>query len=275
MIKKEAVKIAVLGVNGRMGRAIIEALLADGHFKLVGAGVKPNSPFVGQDVGVFIGRPDIGVVANPDLPALFHAADVVIDFTIAATAISHARLAAKHKAALVLGTTGLSEDQEAGMARFAGETPIIYSSTMSLALNVMLALTEKTAALLGEDYDIEILDFAHAKKMDAPSGTAQALGKAAAKGRGDLPLSDLAEGGNFGRMAPRQKGAIGFASMRGGNGAGEHRISFAGENEILEISHRANNQKQAALGALRAARWAANAHAGLFSMRDVLGIGHL
>jgi 4-hydroxy-tetrahydrodipicolinate reductase len=274
MTEQPPIKLAVLGASGRMGREVLKAALADKRFEVKAAAVRSGNPFVGQDIGMLAGLPEQGKIITDNLPEVFDGAHVAIDFTNAAAAINHARLAAKHRTALILGATGLNPDQEAGVLRFAGEVPVIRAETLSLGVTVLTAVVKKLAALLGPEFDIEISDFCHRDKMEAPSGVALALGRAAAEGR-DGKLEILAEGMNFGRLAPREEGRIGFSSLRGGDVVGDHTVHFAGPGERLELIHRAGDASVYALGALRGARWAVHASPGIYSMRDVLGIADL
>jgi len=272
-MKDRALEIGVLGANGRMGRAVLAAALTHDDIRLVAAAVRAGSAFVGQDVGLLAGLPPAGIETVAEPAEIFAAARCVIDFTMPAAVLPHVRAAAEAGTPLVIGTTGLSPDQEEAMRRFAGQVPVIHAANMSVGVNVLQALTEKAAAVLGPDYDIEIAEMHHRHKLDAPSGTALALGRAAAAGRGD-ELDALAEGLDFGRVAPRESGRIGFSALRG-EVIGEHSVYFAGPGERLELTHRAGDRLLFARGALTAARWLVNQPPGLYSMRDVLGLSAL
>lgn len=252
------VKIGVLGCTGRVGKLIVQELQAR-HFgpgvSLAGGTVRPGLP---KDA-------DFPVMDAPD--DLFEMADVLIDFTRPEATAKHVWLAAKHRKPLVVGTTGLNAEQEQEIRDAARETPIVYAANMSIGVNLLLALVEQAAARLGPEWDIEIAETHHRHKVDAPSGTALALGKAAASGRG-IELAPVTD-----RTGERKPGAIGFAVQRGGDVIGEHMVTFYAEGERLELGHRASNRALFAKGAIRAALWAQDQPPGLYAMRDVLDLG--
>src|SRR5229473_768022 len=246
------IRVGITGCGGRMGRMLAAEVLASTGLKLAGGG-------------------PLGLAASADTGALFAAADVVIDFTTPVAAAVHAALAAKHGKAFVLGTTGLDDAQTKAVEAAAKRVPIVWAPNMSPAVTLLMGLVEEAARRLGEDYDIEVLEMHHHHKVDAPSGTALALGRAAAEGRG----VDLAPRGprvRDGHTGPRKAGDIGFASLRGGDVVGDHTVIFAGEGERLELTHRAQSRRLFARGALRAARWVAGKPPGLYGMKDVLGL---
>ncbi len=209
----------------------------------------------------FAGGIDIG----DDASILFDNADVVIDFSVPDATITHARLAAHSGTALVIGTTGLSEKQEQQVAEAATKTAIVYAANMSVGVNMLMALVEQAAKRLGNDWDIEIFETHHNQKIDSPSGTALALGKAARKGRG---------GGNFvtDRNGKRNEGDIGYAVQRGGDVVGEHDVTFFSQGERIVLGHKATDRRLFAQGAMRAARWVNDKAPGLYSMKDVLDL---
>ena len=244
------VSVAIAGCNGRMGRALIEAASGDKRFSVTGSTTRG------------------GVTAS----AAGANADVWIDFTTPdATVAALDALAAAKVTAAIIGTTGLSPEQEARVAWHAKRIAIVRSGNFSLGVNLLEALVEETASKLGVDWDIEIFEAHHRRKVDAPSGTALMLGEAAARGRG-MTLNDARLTPNDGVTGPRREGGIGFASLRAGGIVGEHQVSFAAEREVLTLSHRALDRRLFADGALAAALWAAGKPAGLYSMRDVLGL---
>jgi 4-hydroxy-tetrahydrodipicolinate reductase len=195
----------------------------------------------------------------------------VIDFTAPAATLAHADLAAKFGTALIVGTTGLPASAKAKLKTSAKKTVIVQAPNMSTGVNVLLALTEKLAGVLADDYDIEIVEMHHRHKVDAPSGTALGLGEAAAKGRG-VALEKVARRSRDGQVGARPKGEIGFATLRGGDVVGDHTVIFAADGERIEITHKASSREVFARGAVRAAMWAKKKKAGLYSMRDVLGL---
>jgi len=266
-----AIRIGIVGVAGRMGRMLVEEVGATAGAVLAAALERPGHEAVGQDAGALAGLKPLGVKIGADPAAVFKASDVVIDFTAPKATVMHAELAAASKTALVIGTTGI-EGGDAERIRAAGRAvPIVWAPNMSLGVNLMMALTERVAKAFGSDYDIEILEMHHRHKVDAPSGTALGLGEAAARGRG-VELGKVSERGRDGITGARKKGAIGFASLRGGDVVGDHYVMFAGEGERLELVHKASSRKIYSRGALRAALWVKGRKPGVYDMADVLGI---
>jgi 4-hydroxy-tetrahydrodipicolinate reductase len=264
-------KIGIVGCAGRMGRMLMEAVLAAEGCELAGGTERPGSENVGRDLGDLLGRGSLGVVVGSDPGALIAASDAVIDFTAPAATVSHAMLAAAAKTVLVVGTTGLSKDDEAQLAKAADSTAIVYAPNFSVGVNLLMALTERAAAILGDDYDIEIVEMHHRHKVDAPSGTALGLGRAAAKGRA-VALDSVWCKSRDGHTGARPRGEIGFATLRGGDVVGDHTVMFAADGERVELTHKASSRAVFAKGAVRAARWAHGKPAGLHTMRDVLGL---
>jgi 4-hydroxy-tetrahydrodipicolinate reductase len=253
-----AIKIGIAGVTGRMGQLLVEEVRAAGA-ALVG--------------GISRGKvPPSGVAQFPDIAALAAASDVVIDFTNAATAQPYAAAMAKSGKAWVLGTSGLSDADEAVVTEAAQRIPVVYASNFSAGVNLVLALAERMGAALPADaYDAEIMEMHHRQKVDAPSGTAVGMGRAVAKGRG-VALSDVMESGRDGHTGARKTGAIGFAALRGGQVVGEHTLIFAAATEHIALTHRAFDRRAFATGAVRAALWVVGKPARLYSMMDVLGM---
>jgi len=266
-----ATRIGVAGVGGRMGRLVVEAVARTKGAALAGGTVRPGSPLYGQDVGRLAGLAPLGMPAIDDAVTLFGHADVVIDFTHPDSVAVHLAAATASGKPLVLGTSGLSPEQEGAVAAAARSVPIVFAANFAPAVNVMLGLVRDAAAALGPDYDIEIVEMHHRQKIDAPSGTAIALGRAAAEARG-VRLEEVMESGRHGRTGRRAVGAIGFASLRGGQVVGEHSVIFAGAVEHITIAHRSFDRRIYADGAVRAALWVVGRKPGLYGMLDVLGM---
>jgi 4-hydroxy-tetrahydrodipicolinate reductase len=266
------IRIGVAGAAGRMGRMLVaEAHALPGCVVAAGSEAPGNSA-IGKDVGELAGVGALGVALTGDAAALFAAADVVLDFTSPGATVRHAELAGQTRKALVAGTTGLKPDQEQTIAEAAKAAAIVRAANFSLGVNLLLALVERAAAVLGPDaYDIEIVEMHHRHKVDAPSGTALALGGAAAKGRG-VQLADTAVRGRDGVTGARKSGTIGFAALRGGDVAGDHMVVFAADGERIELGHRASSRQVFVRGAVAAARWVAGRKPGLYTMKDVLGL---
>ncbi len=268
-------RLGVVGAGGRMGRMIIRQLAEEAAtgVTLVGAVDRPEAPGLGLDAALMAGcGQPIGVRVGDDPVPLFADADAVIDFTSPAATVAHARLAAQGKTVHVVGTTGLADADEDALGLAARHCPVVYAPNMSVGVTLLLALVETVAAALpAEDFDIEIQEMHHRHKVDAPSGTALGLGRAAAAGR-NTGLEAVRTLSRVGQTGERETGTIGFATSRGGAVVGDHTVVFAGDYERVELVHKAADRKAFAAGALRAARWAYGKPPGLYSMRDVLGI---
>jgi 4-hydroxy-tetrahydrodipicolinate reductase len=264
-------RIGVVGCGGRMGRMLIAEIAAAAGCAVAGGAEAPGSAAIGHDIGELAGIGTLGLTVGSDRAALFAAADVVIDFTVPGASVAHAALAASLGRALVIGTTGLDAAQTQAVKQAAQQAPIMWAPNMSLAVTLLADLVETVARRLGPDYDIEILEMHHRDKVDAPSGTALALGRAAAAGRG-IDLDSVAQRVRDGHTGARRRGDIGFATLRGGDVAGEHIVTFAANGERLELSHRATSRQVFARGAVSAARWVAGQKPGLYDMKDVLGL---
>ncbi|PWC30163.1 4-hydroxy-tetrahydrodipicolinate reductase [Teichococcus aestuarii] len=243
-------RIGIAGLSGRMGTLLTEEVAAAGATLAGGTGR-------GDDAG-----------------ALFAQSQVVIDFTNAATAETHAALAARHGKPLILGSSGLSAAQEAAVAAAAESVPVVYAANFSPGVALLFAMAERMAAALPpEQYDAEIVEMHHRQKVDAPSGTAIGLGRAVARGRGKTLEEVGMESGRDGHTGPRATGPIGFAALRGGQVVGEHTLLFAAGSEHIALTHRSFDRRVYATGAVRAALWAARQPAGLYDMKHVLGMG--
>ncbi len=264
-------RIGVAGVAGRMGRLLADEIAKAPGAALAGGTVRRQSGHYGEDVGRLAGREPLGLPATDSPATLFGHADVVIDFTTPDALAAHLEAATGSGKALVLGTSGLYAEQERAVAEAATRVPIVYAANFAPAVNVMLGLVRQAAAALGPDYDIEIVEMHHRQKIDAPSGTAIALGRAAAEGRG-IDLEANTESGRHGHTGRRKDGAIGFAALRGGQVVGEHEVIFAGSTEHITIGHRSFERRIYAQGAVRAALWLAGRRPGLYGMLDVLGM---
>ena len=264
-------KIGVVGCAGRMGQMLVREIAATPGCTLAGGTERVGGPALGKDIGTLAGIDALGVVAIDDAATLFAEADAVIDFTSPDATVRHAALAAQSQTVLVVGTTGISPTQQEAIAQAATHTPIVQSPNMSLGVNLLLALVEQVGRALGDDYDIDILEMHHRNKVDAPSGTALGLGRAAAAGRG-VALEDVWQKVRDGHTGVRPRGEIGFATLRGGDVIGDHTVVFAGDGERIELTHKASGRQIYAKGAVRAAQWANDKTPGLYSMKDVLGM---
>jgi len=265
-------RVMVAGAGGRMGRTLIKAIAETPGLALSGALEDAKSPLLGQDSGQLSGLGNNGIALTADAKDLIAKADGVIDFTVPKASVALAALTAGK--VHIIGTTGHSADEEAKVKDAAKSATIVKSGNMSLGVNLLAALTKRVAKTLGEEFDIEIFEMHHSKKIDAPSGTALLLGRSAAEGRG-IDLAKRSHRGRDGETGARAIGNIGFASLRGGSVVGEHSVIFAGPAERVELIHRAEDRMIFARGALKAALWARGQKPGLYSMMDVLGLGDM
>jgi len=253
-----------------MGRMVIQEVLATDGCHLAGGTEAPGGP-AGQDLGTLVGAEPAGVVVSEDPADLFANSDAVIDFTVPAATRIFAAAASSSGTCYVVGTTGLSAEDQAAIDAASARAPIVQAPNFSVGVNLLFALTKQVAATLGPDYDIEILEMHHRHKVDAPSGTALELGEAAAAGR-QVALDSVARTAREGHTGPRAAGEIGFATLRGGGVIGDHTAIFANEVERLELTHKAGSRGIFAGGAVRAAVWLQGKDPGLYSMADVLGL---
>jgi 4-hydroxy-tetrahydrodipicolinate reductase len=267
-----SMRLIVAGAGGRMGRTLVKAIADSPGVTLVGAIDAPGSAVIGRDAGELAGLGPDGVKVAADPAPLLETADGLIDFTIPAATVALAELAARRGLVHVIGTTGLSGDNEKLIETAAQRAVIVKSGNMSLGVNLLAALVRRVARTLDQEFDIEILEMHHNRKIDAPSGTALMFGRAAAEGR-NVDLATRSERGRDGLTGARKSGNIGFASLRGGTVVGDHTVVFAGPAERIELSHKAEDRMIFARGAIKAALWAQGRKPGLYSMADVLGLG--
>jgi 4-hydroxy-tetrahydrodipicolinate reductase len=260
-------RVAVAGASGRMGRMLVEAVVASADLELGGAFDVAGSALIGEDATAFLGRPS-GVIVVADPRAALAGADVLIDFTRPEGTLAHLALCRELGVSAVVGTTGFDAAQKAEIAAHAEHVAIVMAPNMSVGVNVVLELLDVAARALAEGYDVEIVEAHHRHKIDAPSGTALKMGEvvAAAQGRS---LESVAA---YDRNGLRRPGTIGFASVRGGDIVGDHTVLFAGPGERIEITHRSSSRATYAEGSLRAARFLAGRRSGLFGMEQVLGL---
>ncbi len=269
--KAIALKVGIIGCAGRMGQMLVRTVAANDRCLVVGGSEQPRSAAVGRDLGLVAGIDALGVSVTDDPADLFTQADAVLEFTSPAATVQHVELAAKKKKIHVIGTTGFEPPQMAVLHRAGKQTAIVLAPNMSVGLNLLLRMVEQMAHALDADWDIEILEMHHRHKVDAPSGTALALGRAAAAGRG-ADLDHVAKRVRDGVTGARRRGDIGFAVLRGGDVVSDHRVIFASDGERVELTHIATSREIYARGALRAALWAQGRPPGFYSMADVLGL---
>jgi len=262
-------KIGIIGITGRMGQSVAKAVLANDLNDISAGLVRLGSNLVGQDLGKIIGGENLGVNATDNLEELIKNSDVVIDFSNPDLSMQAAGLSSKHNKILVCGTTGLSDEQKLQLKHYAQNCVIVWSSNMSIGINLLMNLAEQVAKILHSDYDVEIFEMHHKNKVDAPSGTALSLGEAVARGR-NLNFGEVCRKTREGIVGKRAENEIGFCALRGGDVIGDHSVIFAGNGERVELVHKASNRDIYAVGAIRAAIWAEGKASGLYNMQNVL-----
>jgi len=264
-------RIAISGVSGRMGRALVEGCHQGQGMRLGAALDRAGSPAIGSDAGEVSGLGRVGVAVGEDLGALLGQFDVLVDFTRPEASLGYLEICRKAGKKLVIGTTGFDAAGKAAITAAAKDIAIVFAPNMSVGVNLCLKLLDTAARVLGEEVDIEIIEAHHRHKVDAPSGTALRMGEVVAQALG-RDLKDCAVYGREGVTGERPRSTIGFATVRGGDIVGDHTVLFAGLGERVEITHKASSRMTFAQGALRAALWLQNHKSGLYDMQDVLGL---
>lgn len=265
-------RIAIHGAAGRMGRAVIQTALATAGAKLVAAVDRRDNEELGEDVGAVVGLGPVGVAVGHVIDPVTEPFEVLIDFSQPEGTLAALEICRANKRAIVIGTTGFTPQQRATIAAAAQEIPVCTAANFSIGVNVVLGLLGDATRLLGDGYDVEIVEAHHRHKNDAPSGTALAMGEEVAHALG-VNLKESAVYGREGQNGPRNKKTIGFATIRGGDVVGDHTVMFLGEGERVEITHKATSRLNFAQGAVRAACWLAGRKPGLYTMQDVLAGG--
>ena len=264
-------RVAVVGAVGRMGRMLVEAVATDEQCRLGAAIVKPGNNLLGVDAGDLVGVGPLSVALTDNLAAVVSNFDVLIDFTTPELTMQNVELCRQHGKGIVIGTTGLSNDQKTELTKAAKDTAIVFAPNMSIGVNLVFKLLEMAAKVLGDDADIEVIDVHHRHKVDSPSGTALKMGELVADTLG-RDLQKCAVYGREGYTGPRKREAIGFATVRAGDVIGDHTVLFACEGERVEVTHKASSRVIYARGSLRAVRFVSDKQSGLFDMQDVLGL---
>lgn len=271
MTGADNVRVVITGASGRMGRMLVRAVTEAKGMALVGATERPGSEFLGRDAGELAGIETLALRLTESIENC-HEADVVIDFTAPKATLEHARFAAQNGMRMVVGTTGFKAEQLVELKATLADTPTVMAANYSVGVNLALNLVKQAAEVLGPDYDAEIYEAHHKHKVDAPSGTALAIGRSLAEGRG-VDLEKMAVYAREGITGARKTGMIGFAVVRGGSIVGDHKAMFISDEERVEISHVAVDRMVFARGAARAAAWLKSRKTGWYDMRDVLGLG--
>ncbi len=266
-----SLRIGITGAAGRMGRTLVQAIDASEGLQLGAAVERPDSTLLGADAGELAGTGSLAVAVSGDINAVVDDIDVLVDFSLPAATLNNLAACRAAGRAIVIGTTGFTDTEEASISEAATAVPVCKASNFSTGVNLCFKLLETAAAILGEDSDIEIYEAHHRHKVDAPSGTALSMGKVVADALG-RDLSRVAVYGREGQTGARDRDTIGFATVRAGDIVGDHTVTFAAEGERVEISHKASSRMAFARGALRAAAWLGKREPGLYDMQDVLGL---
>ena len=264
------IKVAVMGVFGRMGRSISSMLFSDDQIEIVGATEIIGHEIIGEDISKIIGCKEMGVQISDNVEEAAEKAEILVDFTNPETTISNIEYAGENNKAMVIGTTGFDKKQEKLLNQLAVEIPCVISPNMSVGINIMFEISKQVSGLLGDSYDVEIVEAHHKNKVDSPSGTAIGLGKAVAEGLG-VNFEEKAVFERFGNIGQREEGSIGIQTLRGGDVVGDHSVFFLGDGERVELTHRASSRNNFSVGVLRAVKWLSGKERGIYSMKDVLG----
>lgn len=270
----DAIRVAVAGAGGRMGRTLIAAVHATEGLRVTAATEHRDSALVGVDAGDLVGIGTIGAPVRPDLDEVLADFDVLIDFTTPRATMHHLELCRDARCRMVIGTTGLTPEQRETVSEAAIDTALVLAPNMSVGVNLCFKLLDLAARVMGDDVDIEVIEAHHRHKVDAPSGTALRMGEVVADALG-RDLDKVAVYGRHGQTGARERRTIGFETIRAGDTVGEHSVWFAADGERVEIAHKATNRMTFARGACRAARWIAARERGQFDMQDVLGLREL
>ncbi len=264
------IKIAVCGAAGRMGQRIIAAAVEAGC-AISGALERPAHPQLGQDAGLIAGVGSLGIAISDDLNAVVEGCDVLIDFTTPKVSLKNLEVCGLKKKAIVIGSTGFTPEERVFAAELCRDIPCVLAPNMSVGVNVCFKVLKDVARILGDDFDMEIVELHHNKKKDAPSGTAVRMGEVVAEALG-RDYNKVANYHREGICGERTKEEIGMQTVRGGDIVGEHTVYFIGQGERIEISHRAMTRDMFSRGSVRAAKWIVGKAPGLYDMQDVLGL---
>ncbi|OEU70334.1 MAG: 4-hydroxy-tetrahydrodipicolinate reductase [Desulfuromonadales bacterium C00003093] len=264
-------KVAIVGAAGRMGSRLIHAVLEAEGLELTGATERPGHPQIGMDAGLVAGAGELGILISDDLAATMVHADVLIDFTFPDVTLKNLHVCAELGKRVVSGSTGFTPEQRAEVEKYAEEIPVVLAPNMSVGVNACFKLLKEAAKILGDGFDVEVVELHHNKKKDSPSGTAVRMGEVVAEALG-RDYNRVANYHREGLCGERTKEEIGMQTVRGGDIVGEHTVYFIGMGERIEISHRAMSRDMFARGAARACQWLNGKEPGLYDMQDVLGL---
>ncbi len=264
-------KVAIVGAAGRMGGRLIQAVVAAPGLELVGATERPDHPQIGTNAGLLAAVGELGVTLSDNLEAVLEKADVLIDFTFPEVTLKNLEICARSGKKMVTGSTGFTPEQKQQVEKYAQQIAVVMAPNMSVGVNACFKLLKEAATILGDDFDVEIVELHHNKKKDAPSGTAVRMGEVVATALG-RDYNSVANYHREGMCGERSHDEIGMQTVRGGDIVGEHTVYFIGMGERIEISHRAMSRDMFARGAVRACQWLQDKENGLYDMQDVLGL---
>jgi len=265
------IKVIVCGGCGKMGSKVAQLIYQNKDMRLIGIIESPSHPDIGKDWGIAVGLGESGIIVKDNLEEIIQNSDQIVEFTNPQVSLKHLEIVSKHKKAMIMGTTGFSSEEIKEINKLAQDTPFLLSPNMSLGVNLLFKLAAETAAALGDDYDIEIVEAHHRFKKDAPSGTAKKLAQEIAKAKG-VSLDKVAIYGREGITGERKRGEIGIHSIRSGDIAGEHTVMFTALGERLELTHKAHSRDTFAYGTIQAIKFMEGKSAGFYEMKDVLKI---
>lgn len=265
------IKTAIIGACGRMGQSISSVLANDENIEITGAGELKDHPLIGVSLGEVIGNKDVLVKITDNIAKACKDAEVIVDFTSPESTLNNIEYAGKNGKSIVIGTTGFNNTERKKLENLASEVPCVLSPNMSIGVNILFEISKKVASLVGDSYDIEIVEAHHRKKVDSPSGTALGLARAVCEGIG-VDLDAVARYERHGNIGERKKGEIGIQTVRGGDVVGDHTVMFLGDGERIELTHKASSRDNFSKGVLIAVKWVHGKAPGLYSMKDVLGL---
>lgn len=265
------IKTAISGACGRMGKSIATVLAGDSEIQITGATEMKGHSCLNTNLGEVIGNKNIDVKISDNITEAFSDAEIIVDFTSPESTLKNLKYASQNGKSMVIGTTGFSDHERKELEKLANGVPCVISPNMSIGVNILFEISKKVASLVGDSYDIEIVETHHRKKVDSPSGTALGLAKAVCEGVGSR-LDDVARYERHGKIGERKKGEIGIQTLRGGDVVGDHTVMYMGEGERIELTHKASSRDNFSRGVLMAVKWLHGKSPGLYSMKDVLGL---
>jgi len=265
------IKVAIIGVGGKMGRSILATLNNDEEITVAGGTELPGHELVGKDLGEAMGTESLGINISDNIEDAAGEADIIVDFTAPESTLLNAEYASNNSKSIVIGTTGFSTGQKNTLNSFLKSIPSVISPNMSIGVNLLFELSKNVSKIVGKEFDVEIVEAHHRNKVDSPSGTALGLAESVAEGLG-VNLDDNAVYERHGNIGKRKNNEIGIQTIRGGDVVGDHTVMFLGEGERIELTHKALSRDNFSKGVLRAVKWLPGKTPGIYAMKDVLGL---